>query len=78
MKTKVISQDERVLNHLKKHKTITSLQAIKLFGITRLSACIFRLRRKGYRIDTYIIHPTNRYGTKGNCGEYHLIESEGE
>ena len=76
MKSKVISQDERVLKHLKAHKTITSLQAVKLFGITRLSAVIFRLRKRGYKIDTYTIHPVNRYGQRGNCGEYHLVEEE--
>ena len=76
MKTKVISQDERILKHLQSHKSITSLEAVKLYGITRLSAVIFRLRRKGHRIDTYTIHPVNRYGQKGNCGEYHLIEGD--
>lgn len=74
---KTISQDVRVLEYLKKHKTITSQEAFRHLGVTRLSAVIFRLKRKqGYNIETYMIHPTNRYGTKCNCGEYHLIEED--
>lgn len=35
-----------VLDHLQKKKTITSWEAIELFGATRLSAIIYNLRKK--------------------------------
>ncbi len=74
---KITSQDVRVLDYLKAHKTITSQEAFRHLGVTRLSAIIFRLKHnQGYDIETYTIHPTNRFGTKCNCAEYHLIESE--
>ena len=36
----------KVLEHLKKFKTITSWEAIQLYKATRLSAIIFNLRKK--------------------------------
>lgn len=50
-----MSQEEKVLNHLKKHGEITSWTAIMDYGITRLSARIFRLREQGYQIETEIV-----------------------
>ena len=41
---KQITQDDRVLRHLEENDGITSWEAIKEYGITRLSAVIFRLR----------------------------------
>ena len=74
---KRISKNQRVLTHLLEHKTITSNEAWKLYGVSRLSAVIWELRhRYGYHIETYTIHPTDRFGDVCNCGEYHLIEEE--
>ena len=72
---KRISKSQRVLNHLLEHGKITSNEAWKLYGESRLSAVIHTLRhKKGYNIETYIIHPVDRYGSVCNCAEYHLIE----
>ena len=57
------TQNERILRYLKTHKRgITSIQAIELFGATRLSDIIFRLRKAGYDIETEQITKKNRYG----------------
>lgn len=50
-----MSQEEKVLNHLKAHGEITSWTAIMDYGITRLSARIFKLREQGYQIETEIV-----------------------
>lgn len=72
---KIVSQHDRVYEWLKEHKTITSQEAFKHLGVTRLSAVIFDLKHKrGLNIQTYTIHPKNRFGTRCNCAEYHLIE----
>lgn len=47
-----ISQEKEVLKHLQINRTITSMEAINLYGATRLSAIIFNLRKKGYNIKT--------------------------
>ncbi len=41
-----------ILEHLKKHGKITSMEAFELYGVTRLSAIIFDFRKCGYLIDT--------------------------
>lgn len=62
----------RVLEYLKTHKGITSMQAFELFGATRLSAIIFILR-KDYKIESIKREGKNRYGTKVRFDEYRLI-----
>lgn len=46
------SQKEQVLAYLKKHKSITSWEAIQEFHITRLAAIIFLLKDDGHSIFT--------------------------
>ena len=46
------SQKDAVLQHLKKKKSLTSWEAITLYGITRLASIIFNLRAEGYSIFT--------------------------
>tara|TARA_R110000851_G_C12706474_1_gene526753 strand:+ start:139 stop:390 length:252 start_codon:yes stop_codon:yes gene_type:complete len=46
------SQKETVLEYMKKHRKMTSMQAINKYGITRLASHVHTLRNEGYRIDT--------------------------
>ena len=46
------SQESKVLEHLKKYKSITSMDAFRLYEITRLSAVVFDLRKHGHKIIT--------------------------
>lgn len=73
--TKKITKTSMVLNHLKKHGTITSMEAIENYGATRLSAIIFNLRKKGYNIETEDIHGVDRYGNNMVYGRYVLMNS---
>lgn len=67
------TQTADVLEHLKEHGHITSLEAIRLFGATRLSAIIYRLRyRYGYDIATKMIVVTNRRGKNVEVAQYEL------
>lgn len=47
-----MSQNARILNHLKQGKTITQAQAAELFDCWRLAPRIHELRGKGYKIET--------------------------
>ena len=72
---RIDTQTADVLAHLKERGHITSLEAIKLFGATRLSAIIYRLRyRYGYDITTNMITVTNRRGKKVDVAQYELKE----
>lgn len=67
-----MNQMAKIKEHLKKHKSITSWDAIELYGCTRLSDKIFRLRNKGWEIDTHMIEVTNRYGDVTEVAKYVL------
>lgn len=71
-----MTQEEMVLNHLKENGKITSWTAIKLYGITRLSAKIYNLRADGHKIVGIDKTVTNRYGKKTSIREYVLKEDE--
>tara|TARA_R100001510_G_C7455200_1_gene78247 strand:+ start:306 stop:518 length:213 start_codon:yes stop_codon:yes gene_type:complete len=45
------SQNDLILDHLIRKKTINPLQALKLFGCFRLSARIYDLKEKGINIE---------------------------
>ena len=75
MEDKKTNKTEEVLKHLQEHGSITSIEAIEKYGCTRLSAVIFKLRKRGYNIITEIIPFTDRYGTKSNFGKYILVNS---
>lgn len=72
------TQTSEVLKHLKEHGRITSLEAINLYGATRLSDIIYRLRRRGYIIETKALVVTTKYGKQTSVGEYILHEKEDE
>lgn len=69
------NKTEAVLNHLKEHGSITSLEAIEKYGATRLSAIIFRLRKQGYKIVTEDTDFVDRYGYKSRYGNYILVNN---
>lgn len=62
----------RIINYMKLHGGITSMDAFKDLGETRLSARIFELRKLGYDISTLEIESTNRYGEVVRYGKYVL------
>ena len=69
---KRLTQYDRVLRHLREKGNITSLQAFRDYGITRLSAIIFNLRQDGYIIVNEFITRKNRYGDKVSFAKYIL------
>lgn len=69
-----MTQKNMVLAHFQEYGTLTSLQAIREYGITRLSSIIFILREEGYNIETEIIDVVNRFGKKCRVAQYRLVE----
>lgn len=56
--------------HLIENGSITSWEAIQLYGATRLSAIIFNLRKRGMDIETMMVEFTDRYGSKAKFAKY--------
>ena len=69
-----MNKTERVLLHLIEKGSITSWEAIKEYGATRLSAIIYNLRRRGLNIRTETVEFTDRFGSKATYAKYILEE----
>ncbi len=66
------NQQFLVLRHLRHSCSITSWEAIKEYGVTRLSAVIFDLRQIGWNITDVWEHTYNRYGEPTKFKRYIL------
>lgn len=67
------SQNTQVLEYMKKNQGITSLDAIRYIGCTRLSARIADLKKKGYAIDSRMVNVVSRDG-KARVKYYFLAD----
>ncbi len=64
------TQKEKILKHLQNFGSITSWDAIELYGATRLSAIIYSLRQEGYKITSRNEKGRNRYGHPVKFAKY--------
>lgn len=69
-----MTQEQMIIRHIKKFGSITPVQAMKEYGIMRLSARIWDLKDKGYPIETKIETSENRFGEKVSYAKYSLRE----
>ena len=76
MKTITIKSEEvkngadAILWHLKTYGNITSYEAIKEYGVTRLAAIIFNHRKNGYDIDSMPLIKKTRFGRNTTISKY--------
>jgi len=70
-----IKQDGIILHLLSKGK-ITSMDAINLFGATRLSAVIFNLRKRGVSIVSVDSKINDRFGKQTTFATYTLVGTQ--
>jgi|TARA_R100000084_G_C4643467_1_gene145238 hypothetical protein len=70
----VKSQSDAVLWHLKTYGSITSYEAIREYGATRLSAIIFNHRRDGYDIASLPLTKKTRFGRNTTIAKYIYVE----
>lgn len=63
-------QKRRILEFLIKNKEITTMDSFVLFGDTRLSDKIYRLKKDGYLFDEEWVRTTNKYGEKVKFKKY--------
>ncbi len=71
------TQTKAILKHLLSGRELTSMQAIELYGATRLSGIIYRLRNKGYIINRRDEVVKTRYGRNTVIGVYWIEDSTG-
>ena len=70
-----IKMKERVLQYILDFGSISTWDAIKDLGCTRLSAYIYMLKKEGYDIKKETIKFTNRYGEKSYYVKYSLEDN---
>ena len=74
-----MTKTKAVLLHLEQYGSITSWEAIKEYGATRLSAIIYNLRYKyGLNIETENVEFIDRYGTHSDYAKYILVKKKVE
>lgn len=67
-----VTQEEQVLEYMRKHGSMTSMDAFRTYQITRLAAVVFNMKKDGYDIET--VYERSQYGTR--YGRYVLHEEE--
>ena len=74
-----MTKTHAILTHLEDKGEITSWEAIKEYGATRLSAIIFNLRHKyNMPIENEWIEFTDRYGSKARYVKYKVNKKDKE
>ena len=58
-----MTQNEAILKHLRRHKTITTMEAFKNYGVCRLSERIRELKALGKKIGGHMVKVKTRYGS---------------
>ena len=69
-------QKDRILRHLLDQGSITQWEAIRDYGIMRLGAKIWDLKRDGHNITSERETGVNRYGEKTTYTRYRLVRRE--
>ena len=72
--SEVKTQASAVLWHLGTFGSITSYEAIKEYGATRLAAIIFNHRKNGYYIDSVPLKKKTRFGRSVTIAKYVYIK----
>jgi len=71
-----MTQNEAVLRHLLDNGGITSLEAMERYGIMRLGARIYDLKKQGYPIKTYLRVGKSQNGESMVYAEYRMERRE--
>ena len=67
-----MTQAQKILMFIKKHGSITTLEAFRL-GITRLAARVLEMRERGIDIRREMVTVLNRDGEKCRVARYFIV-----
>lgn len=70
------TQEQKTLKWIVDHGSINFLTAERELGIHRLADRIFKLRAKGYKIESKLVKVRASDGTFTHIAEYSLVEEE--
>lgn len=72
------TQNQRILDYIERHGSITALEAMRDIGCMRLAARIADLKELGYPIASETVTVDNRYGEKCHVKKYRMDEDNAE
>ena len=67
-----MSQTSEIIAYLNQGKTLTQLEALRMFGTMRLAARIEEIRKMGIQVDCIIQSVKTNRGTISRIGKYKL------
>ena len=67
------TQTDKILSHLNTYGSITTYEAFKRYNITRLSARIFDIRKRGYMVGVTQVTKKNDEGNTVTYAKYTLL-----
>lgn len=67
-------QMKAIKDYLLAGNTLTSMDAYRLFGCTKLPSRIHDLRESGMNISTTMVEGETRYGTTSRYARYKLVQ----
>ncbi len=65
-----MKQSERIIRHLRDFGSITSLEAMKEYGVMRLASRVSDLKKVGFPIRSEMVKGRNRYGEVTSYARY--------
>lgn len=68
------THEKMILDYMRKHGSITAMDAIRDFGCMRLASRVSDLRWDGYNIETVMESGKNRQGETVRYARYYLHE----
>jgi len=71
-----MTQTERVLNYIKRFGSISTWDAFRDLGVTRLSARIAEIKKMGYEVETNYQSGKNRFGQTVSWARYSFKEGK--
>lgn len=72
-----MTQSERIVRHLETFGSITSLEAMRDYGIMRLASRVSDLKKDGFPVRTEFVRGRNRFGEATCYARYSLEKKEG-
>lgn len=72
-----MTQSEKIVRHLEAFGSITSLEAMREYGIMRLASRVSALKKSGLPVRTELVRGKNRFGEPTCYARYSLEKKKG-
>ena len=78
MNKRLNHQCYKILKHIERSGSITSMECINDYGITRLAARIYDIKKAGFPIEAKSVEVNDRDGNKVKVAQYKLSNTFGQ